>query len=74
MLTVQVTVDDAAKALIQEVRDLVALAQSMANEIERQRKEIKELYDGMDAWAGRIQRLENLPGVQEAIKAAEQEK
>ena len=33
--------------------------------------EIAAVRDGLDAWAGRIQRLESLPGVQEALAARE---
>lgn len=35
--------------------------------------QMREVRDGLDAWAGRIQRLESLPGVQEALAAQERE-
>ena len=40
-----------------------------AEELRGLHEAVREFRDGLDAWAGRIQRLEALPGVAEALKA-----
>lgn len=61
-LTVHITADDMEPKLTDIVR----------RELASIHEEIAAVRDGLDAWAGRIQRLESLPGVAEAIAAQDE--